>query len=389
MKTTRKRSIRLTAASVRNLKTPGRYSDQQMPTLMLFVHGNGGRSWVQRIVHSDGVRRDHGLGGYPVVTLADARDQAFANRQAVHRGENPFSRSTAPTFAEAARQCLQAHKAKWAASTYRLWLGPLVNHAFPTIGDLAIDRINRQDVIRVLSPLTAEGDDGQVKYKSVARTVYKAIRTVFTWAQGAGHVETNVAADGITAALPALKHTNTTHRESVPYADIHAAMDTIAEAPASDSAKACLRLVILTGTRSTEAREAKWAEIDGDTWHIPAERMKARRPHAVPLSDAALAILEGQRGQHDTYIFPSPRKTGPLGKMGMSRLADRLAGSVHGMRSTFRVWSGQETEFDRVDLELCLSHDIRSAVERAYDRSDRLDKRRVIMQAWADYVAGR
>ena len=120
------------------------------------------------------------------MTLADARDQAFANRQAIHRGENPFSRSTAPTFAEAARQCLQAHKAEWAASTYRLWLGPLVNHAFPTIGDLAIDRINRQDVIRVLSPLTAEGDDGQVKYKSVARTVYKAIRTVFTWAQGAG-----------------------------------------------------------------------------------------------------------------------------------------------------------------------------------------------------------
>ena len=108
-------------------------------------------------------------------------------------------------------------------------------------------------------------------------------------------------------------------------------MDTITESPASDTAKACLRLVILTGTRSAEAREAKWAEIDGDTWHIPAERMKARRPHAVPLSDAALAILEGQRGQHDTYIFPSPRKTGPLGKMGMSRLADRLAGSVHGV----------------------------------------------------------
>ena len=98
---------------------------------------------------------------------------------------------------------------------------------------------------------------------------------------------------------------------------------------------------------------------------------------------------KGSGGQHDTYIFPSPRKTGPLGKMGMSRLADRLAGSVHGMRSTFRVWSGQETKFYRVDLELCLSHDIRSAVERAYDRSDRLDKRRVIMQAWADYVAGR
>ena len=383
MKTTRKRKIRLTAAAVRTLKTPGRYCDQQMPTLMLLVTQAGGRSWVQRIVHADGIRRDHGLGPYPLVSLAEARDIAFSNRQAVHRGEDPFTTRKAPTFAQAAEKTLDAHRTDWAASTRAHWLAPVANHVLPAIGDLPLDKITRQHVIDLLDSLLAEKSAGYV------RRLHKSIRAVFTWAQGAGHVDHNVAADGgITAALPALRHVEHEERKALPYKQMPAAFRQIADSGACDSANACVQFLILTGVRNAEARKAEWTEIDLDAreWRIPAARMKSRRAHVVPLSDAALAILDSMKGRSEVYVFPSPRTRRPLTDVGLTGATRHMDATIHGSRATFSTWANETTDHAHETIEAAIANVTGSAVSRRYNRSEFVEKRRKLMADWAEYL---
>ena len=374
---------RLTVRRVRAVKTAGRYGDGG--TLFLYVAPGGSKSWVQRLT-INGRRVDRGLGGYPFVLLSEARDLAFDNRRKARRGIDPFTearRAPVPTFAEAAAQTLEAHKTEWAASTRRVWLGPLAKHAFPSIGDLPVDGLTRQHVIDLLRPMVAEA-------QPTARKLYKAIRTVLRWAQGAGHVEHNVAADGgITAALPALRHQQTTHHKALPHEQMPAAYSQIADSGASASAKACARFIVLTGVRSAEARGAEWSEIDGDAreWRIPAGRMKAKRPHVVPLTDAALALVESMRGISETFVFPSARTGRPLSNRGLAAATKHIDATMHGSRSSFSTWAHNTTQHDADTIEACLAHTVGNAVARGYNRGDRLDKRRTVMNDWARYLA--
>ena len=381
---------RLTVGMVKALKEPGRYGDGG--TLYLVVAPGGSKSWVQRFT-VNGKRRDHGLGGFPLVTLAEAREQAFENRRHAHRGRDPLAdkrRAKVPTFREAAKLAREANRGRWRhAKTAALWNTSLATYAHPVFGDRPVDRIGREDVLRVLTPIWTTKPE-------IGRKVRQRIRATLAWAQAHGHVEHNVAGEAINAALPSTGALKTNLR-ALPYRDVSAALATIEGSRASVSARACLRFVVLTACRSGEARGATWAEIDLDAgeWRVPAARMKMGIEHRVPLSDAALAVLESVRplrGSTD-LVFPSPlRPSQPLSDMTLTKvLRDTgLAAStvVHGFRSAFRTWAAERTSFTHAVCEQALAHRVGSDVERSYARSDLFEKRRGLMVAWSEFATG-
>ena len=378
----------LTAAKVRAITKPGRHADGG--TLYLFVTLGGSKSWVQRLT-IDGRRCDLGLGGWPLTSLAEARDKAFENRKAARAGIDPLAakrRPKVPTFREAAQKTFEANRPRWRnAKVEKNWMQQLGKYALPILGDLRVDRIGREDVLRVLTPIWAAKPE-------TGRKVRQKIRAIMAWAQAHGYIEHNVAGDAIGGALPtqpAVKE----HLRALPYREIADALATVDASRASLAAKLCLRLTILTAVRSGETRGATWAEINLDAreWRIPASRMKAGVEHRVPLSDAALAVLEQVRPLRDKseLIFPSPKTPGkPLSDMTLTKvlrdtgLAERA--TVHGFRSSFRDWCA-ETGKPREIAEAALAHTVRG-VEGAYFRSDLFDRRRALMDQWGAYVTG-
>ena len=363
---------------------PGRYSDSDCPTLTLLVQPTGrGRSWVQRLVVG-GRRVDRGLGSWPLVTLQEARLIALENRRKARAGRNPFAERQAaatPTLRETAERTLEANRRRWSASTVRTWLAPMANHVFKRLGGFPVDAITRQDVIRILLPIWTEKP-------SESKKVLQRLRTVFEWALAHNHVSENVCANGgIKAALPPQGRTRT-HHAAVDYREVPATLKTIAESRAAASARACAVFIVLTASRSNEARGARWSEIDTTRrrWTIPAERMKSREEHVVPLSDAALNILAERRGSHDVYVFASERTGRPLSHEGLKRTVVGVSGTIHGFRSSFRDWASEETGFAHAVVETSLAHAVGNEVERAYRRGKLLDKRRRLMAQWADYA---
>ena len=378
---------RLTVARIRALSEPGMYRAD--PTLYLRVGPSGAKSWIQRLT-IDGRRRDVGLGGFPLVSLAEARETAFDNRRLARRGEDPLAaraRATVPTFEEAALRTLDANKAKWRnAKTASTWLSRLEMYVFPAVGTLRVDRLTTADVLRVLSPMwTAKPE--------VARKTRQYMRATFAWCQAHGYVDANPAGEAIDGALPRMPAV-AKHFRAMPYRDVPAALVTVDATGASVAAKAAFRFLVLTAARSGEVREARWSEIDLDVreWRIPAERMKQGVEHRVPLADQIVPVIEGVLPLRDAggLVFPSPMRRGrPLSDMSLTKLlrdaglADRA--TVHGMRSAFRDWAGEQTRTEYTVMEAALAHSVGSAVERSYARSDLFDKRRLLMQRWADF----
>ena len=381
---------RLTAALVRALSTPGRYGDGG--TLFLRVAPGGSKGWVQRLTIG-GKRRDLGLGGWPLVTLAEAREQAIENRRHVRRGGDPLAdkrRAKVPTFMEASDSALEANRRRWRnAKTVDNWRATMEKYAHPVFGDRRVDQIGREDVLRVLVPVwTAKPEIG--------RKVRQRIRATLAWAQAHGHVEPNVAGEAINAALPSMMSLKT-HFRALPYQDVAAALDTIEASRASISARACLRFLVLTACRSGEARGATWAELDLEAaeWRIPASRMKGGAEHRVPLSEGAAAVLEAVRPLRDDsdLVFPSPVRPGrSLSDMALTKcLRDcGLAGraTVHGFRTSFRTWASERTSVPHAVCEMALAHRVGSDVERSYARSDLFEKRRGLMGQWAAFATG-
>ena len=381
---------KLTVARVRSLSRPGRYGDGG--TLFLVVAPGGSKNWVQRVT-IEGRRRDLGLGGWPVVSLAKARQRAFANRVAIADGLDPLARKRrprTPTFREASERALEANRPRWRNNkTADNWTTTMDKYVHPVFGDRPVNLIGREDVLRVLTPIwTAKPEIG--------RKVRQRIRATLAWAQAHGHVEHNIAGDAIDGALPSLPAVKA-HLRALPYREVGAALETIEASRASVSAKACLRFVVLTACRSGEARLATWDEIDLEAreWRIPESRMKAGVAHRVPLTDAALDVLESVRPLRGSagLLFPSPsRPDKTLSDMTLTKilrdtgLADRA--TVHGFRSAFRTWASERTSAPHAVCEMALAHRVGSDVERSYARSDLFDKRRGLMDQWARYVTG-
>lgn len=378
----------LTAARVKALSTPGLHRAD--PTLYLSVAPGGSKSWIQRVA-INGRRHDIGLGGWPVVSLARARQRAFAHRVAIAEGRNPLAEKRAartPTFRVAALKAYEANRPRWRNTrTASNWLQQLERHAFAVLGEMPVNEIGREHVLRILSPIWTMRPE-------IARKLRSRIRAILGWAMAHGYVEHNVAGEAIAAALPA-QPAVAAHYRALPYQDVGAALAVVAASRASMSAKACLRFVVLTAARSGEARGATWSEIDEAErlWTIPAARMKGGVEHRQPLSEAALAVLQQVRSLRDgsDLLFPAPARAGrPLSDMTLSKLlkGQGINAVPHGFRSSFRDWAAERTDADHAVVELCLAHQVGSAVERAYRRSDLLAKRRMLMDRWAAYVTG-
>ena len=377
-----------TYAEAKAIKKPGLYRAGE--TLYLRVGNNGSKSWIQRLT-IDGKRSDMGLGSFKLVTLVEARDIAFENRKEarIHKRDPLAEKRKAkiPTFREAAMKTYEALKPRWRSGKHtKNWLQIMEKYAIPIIGSVHIDKLGREDVLKILTPLWT-------KRPETARRLRQKMRTTFKWAQAHGFTENNPAGEMIDGALPKQRAVKE-HFRALPYQDVAGALETI-ERSGITTAKLALRFLVLTAARSGEVRAATWDQIDleNKTWTVPAEKMKTNREHRVPLSDSALAVLEQSRRLADGsgLVFPSSMRPGKqMSNMTLTKvlrdngLADRT--TTHGFRSSFRDWCADAGR-PREIAEAALAHVV-PGVEGAYFRSDLFERRRLLMEQWADYLSG-
>jgi len=367
---------------------PGRHVDGG--GLHLYVKLNGNRSWVFRYTFG-GRRRDMGLGTWPSVSLAAAREKALDARRLLAAGRDPITERrnearTVPTFAKAAEDYVKAHGPGWKSAKHRRqWWAALERHAFPVLGDLRVDEIRVDDVVRALRPIW------ETKTETASR-VRQRIEKVLDWCAVLGLRSPENPArwkGNLEALFPAKEAVHRVkHFRALPWAELPSFMGRLREKPGV--AARALELAILTAARSGEVRGATWAEIDLEarTWTVLAERMKAGREHRVPLSREAVELLKAlPRHAGTDLVFPSPAKQGPLSDMALTKvLRDMQAGvTAHGFRSSFRDWCAEATSYPGEVAEAALAHVVRNAVEAAYRRGDLFEKRRRLMDEWGSF----
>ena len=395
---------KLTAKMVTQLSEPGRYGDGN--GLYLAVSPAGSKSWIQR-VQIGGKRTDRGLGGVAKVSLGQARKIATANLAAIQNGKNPFEAGHAPapvketpaipTFADAARAVYALNLEEWGAATAQRWLRRLEIHTFPTLGNRDVAEITRTDLADLLTPLRTENHE-------TARKVRQALAKVFRWARAHDYRIDDPADDALGELVKKVKHVPEHHR-TLPYCEVGAAIRKVQFGYALRVTGLAFEFLILTAARTSEIRGMVWAEVDLENaiWEIPADRMKAKRSHRVPLSNQAMVILRQVRhipdpNAADDSIFQLVEVTDghvfrmPTGKpLSENSLLDRcekdrIGATPHGFRTSFRGWAKAEYGARFEAIELALAHSIGTSVTQAYDREDLLEERREIMQAWASFL---
>ncbi len=375
----------LTPLFVRSVSRAGRYCDGQ--GLYLDVRPTGSRGWVQRLTIR-GHRTELGLGGFPLVSLKEAREKAFANRKLAREGGDPLSEKrrteSTPTFAEATRQVWKQLRPGWRSPQHAdLWLGSLKRHALPRIGGMPISEVTSADVIGILAPIW----HGK---PATARKLRQRIRAVLEWAV-AMDLRSGNPCDRIGPVL-GLQGNGVRHMRALLHGEVAEAIRKVRASKARPVVKLAFELLVLTAARSGEVRGAAWKEIDGEAgvWSIPAQRTKGNREHRVPLCRRALEVLEEARrlARGSPLVFPSIGGK-PIGNTAMSELLRELkiAAVPHGFRSSFRDWAAEETDHPREVAEAALAHKVRNQIEAAYRRSDLFERRRRLMDDWARYLA--
>ena len=379
---------RLTDRGIRSLKTPGRHPDGE--TLYLVVSRSGYRSWIQRLVIR-GRRHDMGMGPFPAVSLAEARQRAHNNRVLARSGGDPMSDKQAaarvPSFETLARQHIAENSSSWRNLKHRAqWLTTLEVYAFPSLGGLRVHEITRRHVIETLTPIWTSKPE-------TAKRVRQRIRSVMDRAVAMEYVDYNPAGDAINAAL-ARQPRAVAHHRALPYGELPAALRAARDSGAGTAAKLAFEMLALTACRSGEVRRMTWDEVNLQeaTWTIPGTRMKAGRPHRAPLSPRALAILgEARRLDNGSgLVFPAPLSGGVLSDMTFILLIRRLGLDFvpHGLRSSFRDWAAEKTNARHDVVEAALAHTVGNATEAAYFRSDLFELRRALMDEWSAYLGG-
>jgi len=376
----------LTANMLRGSLEPGRHHDGD--GLFLNVTPTGARSWICR-VQKNGRRRDIGLGSAKKVSLAQARQRSAEVRAQVEAGIDPvLQRKKAegvPTFREAAAAVYGENKKSWKNKKHRdQWLTSLQTYAFPKIGDIAVSDIESSHVRDVLIAIWLEKNE-------TARRVRQRIGMVIDWAIAKNYRAHPLPMNAINKSLPKVRNRQN-HLAALHYSKVAAFVGKLRER--ESIGRLAFEFLILTAARSGEVRGALWSEIDltERTWTIPAERMKADVEHIVPLSDAALDVLKRARVHKEDsndLVFPGTRHGKPMSDMTLTKICrDAEIDAVpHGFRSSFRDWVSEETDFDRDVAEMALAHTIANPVEAAYRRGKLLQKRRKLMNLWADYCA--
>jgi integrase len=347
-----------------------------------------------RIQHN-GRRRDFGLGSVDWVTLAEARAAAAALRADIKKGIESIDRESKrnrivsvqsiPTFEQAARKCYDALAEGWDDRRKKNWITSLENHIFPLMGKKSIDAVDSAIVRGALEPIW-------LKIPETARRILQRITAVLDFAHIEGWRPDETSLRTVVKGLPR-QNDRGKHFEAMPYAEVPALVDRLEREPSIS--RDALRFLIYTAARSNEVRNATWPEFDLDAgvWSIPAERMKARVAHSVPLSAPAIGLLRSywrvRRGD-DALVF-SIKGQKPLSDMTLSTLLRSLnVGSytVHGFRSSFTDWAAERTRFPKEVADKALAHRIPDQVEAAYRRTDFFEKRRKLMTVWANYLHG-
>ena len=375
----------LTAAFVRTVNKPGRYGDGRGGyglSLLVKATRNGrlSKTWSQRL-YIGGKPAMVGLGNYPIVTLAEARAKCVKNRRAIEQGRDLRSPEI-PTVAEALEKAIKTREQHWRnPRTAKAWRSSVHNHAAAII-DRRVDQVSTADILAVLNPVWTTKPE-------LGRKLRQRLSMAFKWAVAANHIATNPAGDALAGVLP--RHAgNGGHFDSLPASEVPAALGTIDASAAFWSTKAAIWMLALTATRSSEVRGMRWDEIDGNVWTIPGDRTKTAKPQRVPLSSAALALLEQARSLSDgsRYVFPNRRGRQTTVEALSKLCRDRgLAMTPHGLRSSFRSWCAEQG-ITREVAEMSLGHVVRG-VEGAYQRSDLLDARAEIMEQWGQYLCGK
>ena len=382
----------------------------------------GTGAWVLRLTAA-GKRRDMGLGAFPVVGLADARVVAMSARQKAAAGTDPVAERKAAraalvpeapaiTFKAAALATMEARQGGWSNPRHAAqWLASLTHHAFPKLAARPINAIDTAAVLEVLRPIWTEIPETASRLRGRMETIMDVAKL-----RGWRHGENPARWKGhLAEELPSPKKVQRVeHRPALPWQGMPAfvaALDTMEGLGAM-----ALRFTILTASRTGEVRGMRWREVDMDNavWAVPPARMKARRLHRVPLSGSALSILAALRPmkpESDALVFPGGRASAPLSDMTLSAVVRRMNGLAeaaalaagqdagkprwcdlegravvpHGFRSSFRDWAGETRSEGREVVERALAHTIKNKAEAAYARSDLLEKRRVLMEAWAQH----
>jgi integrase len=380
----------LSPAKVRSLTAPGRYADGN--GLYLVVDPSGAKRWLLRVV-VHGKRTDIGLGGLKVVSQAEAREEARRLRKIARAGGDPLAeRRTAkrvvPTFEAAAIEVHSGHKVSWKNPKHAdQWINTLTAYALPFFGKKQVDQVDSSDVLKALNPIW-------ISKPETARRVLQRIRTVFDWAKASGHCTGDNPVDGVSKVLPK-QNAAGSHHAALPYAKASQFIKKLRKVDAGASSRLALEFMILTAVRTSEVLGAQWGEIDlkKKTWAIPAERMKMKREHRVPLAARCIAILTEARKLSDkrTFVFPGRSNDKPLSNMVFLMLLRRMKFNItaHGFRSTFRDWASEQTSFPNAVCESALAQTIKDKTEAAYNRTDLFDKRRELMADWAGYCTGK
>jgi len=402
----------LSAIEISRLKEPGYHFVGGVAGLILQVTDNGARSWILRTTVG-GRRRDIGLGGYPTQTLAGAREKARETVAQIRQGADPLeqrkaaksalaaARAAAITFEEAAKKYIADNEAGWTNAKHAAqWPATLKKYVYPTIGKIHVASIETQHVISVLQPIWT------IRTETAGR-VRARIEVILDWARARGYRTGENPArwkGHLSAILPASsKVKQVKHHAALDFRQIGSFIEALRRVH-STGARA-LEFAILTAARSGEVRGAQWSEIDWQArvWAIPAARMKAAKEHRVPLTDAALAILNAMpRLAGSDFIFPSSvgkaqsdmTLTATIRRMHQAELDAGRSGwtdnagaiiTVHGFRSTFRDWAGETTNYPREVSEHALAHQLPDKAEASYARGTLFDKRKSLMRDWANF----
>ena len=362
----------------------------------------GHGKWVLRYVSPiSSKRRNAGLGSYPEVGIAEVGKRATAMRTTLAEGKDPLEEKTKaeeapklPTFKEAAEILHKDLLSGWKNPKHsQQWINTLEQFVFPTLGHKLLKDIEPGDVAEVLRPIWLE------KAETASR-VKQRVHAVINWGRAQGYCQSNPV-DVVKYLLPQQpgKAIRTQHHPAMPWKDIPVFVNThLKPGTRPDVSRTLLEFMILTACRSGEVRGMTWKEVDlqSRTWVIPAERMKAKISHKVPLSARVLQLLNEQKGQHERLVFPSSRDQVELSDMAVTVLLRRLKAhsdtpgriaTAHGFRSSFRDWCS-EKGYSRDLAERSLAHAVKDKVEAAYHRTDLLEQRRELMDAWATFVTG-
>lgn len=376
----------LNPLSVKN-NPAGKYCDGR--GLWLIKSSNDRGNWILRYAIG-GKRREMGLGSLVDVSLKEARKSAQSWRLVISAGEDPIrvrdqrvkeATRSRPSLRHVAEECFEARKAQLKGDGKAgRWFSPLELHVLPYIGSLDIEEVNQNDIKRALSKI----------WHSKAQTAKKAAGRLQIVMKHGAAMDLKVdmqAVDKAKALLGAQRHT-VKSIPAMPWQEVPGFFLSCADQGLSARA---LQFLILTLARSSEIRFASWGEVNDGIWTIPSHKTKTGKEHRIPLSDPAINLLEDQkRFSSTTLIFPS-LKNKPLSDMAMSSFMRRNGSDYrpHGFRSSFRDWVAETTNASREVAEACLAHSVGSKVELSYKRTDFLEKRRVLMERWADHVTGR